>query len=260
MKKLGLISLAAVMASFAASADTVVTSKTYVDAQDNLKQNAITAGAANSVALYTGTTTTNGGADFTSRNLYSDTTAANYVAGTHSTYIPTMGAVMAQISNSASSVLPSGTSNQMLQHDGTEWTAVSVDTTPTENHTQPVTSGGVYTALSAKYDASNPKGYQANVLEGVQVNGTNLTITDKKVNLGAAAGKSVETAISSTAANNTDDELTTAKAVYDYVNPIQSAVTTLQGCTHTCTSSDPTNSPDACDLITINCVTTASQS
>ncbi len=97
---------------------------------------------------------------------------------------------------------------------------------------------------------------QANVLEGVQIAGVDQTITSKKVNLGAAAGKAVETAISSTAANNTDAEVPTAKAVYDYVNPIQTAVTALQSCTHTCTSSDPTNAPNACDLVTINCVET----
>lgn len=33
------------------------------------------------------------------------------------------------------------------------------------------------------YDSTNPSGYQANILEGVQVNGTDLTITNKKVNV-----------------------------------------------------------------------------
>ena len=189
MKKLAFISLAAIMASFAASADTIVTSKTYVDSKDNLKQNAITAGAANSVALYTGTTTTNGGADFTSRNLYSDTTASNYVANTHSTYIPTMGAVMAQITSS----VPSGTANNV-----------------------------------ATYDAQGKL---------------------------SATGRGVYSDASSYTAANDADKLVAASAL----NTVKTAVDTLQNCTHTCASSDPTNAPNACDLITINCVQTASQ-
>ena len=39
------------------------------------------------------------------------------------------------------------------------------------------------TALNAKYDASNPSGYQANVLETVKVNGTALTPTSKTVDV-----------------------------------------------------------------------------
>ena len=47
-----------------------------------------------------------------------------------------------------------------------------------------ITSLMVTTALGyTPYNSSNPNGYQANVLEGVQVNGTDLTITSKKVNV-----------------------------------------------------------------------------
>ncbi|MBO4480747.1 MAG: hypothetical protein J5742_03970 [Alphaproteobacteria bacterium] len=53
---------------------------------------------------------------------------------------------------------------------------------------------------------------EANVLEGVQVAGTDQTITNKKVNLGAAAGKGVATTVSS---SSTDSDVATAKAVYD---------------------------------------------
>lgn len=47
-----------------------------------------------------------------------------------------------------------------------------------------ITSAMVTTALGyTPYNSSNPSGYQANVLEGVQLNGTDLAITNKKVNL-----------------------------------------------------------------------------
>ena len=57
---------------------------------------------------------------------------------------------------------------------------------------------------------------QVNVLEGVQVNGVDQTIdANKKVNLGAAAGKAVDTTITSAAA---DTAVPTSKAVYDFLN------------------------------------------
>ena len=47
-----------------------------------------------------------------------------------------------------------------------------------------ITSAMVTTALGyTPYNSTNPNGYQANLLEGVQVNGTDLTITNKKVNV-----------------------------------------------------------------------------
>lgn len=238
MKKLVFVSLAAVMASFAASADTIVTSKTYVDTK---MQSKMATGSANEIPVYTGSLSDTNAPTFSPRAIHSGDT---YTAGTDANKIPTMGAVMAQINNSASTVLPTGTSNQMLQHNGTSWTAVSIDTAPTADHTQPVTSGGVYTALSGKYDASNPSGYQANVLEGVQVAGTDQQITNKKVNLGAAAGKGAATTVSST---STDSDVATAKAVYDAVNVVQTQVTALQNCKHECADSD-------CTLINVTCV------
>lgn len=238
MKKLVFVSLAAIMASFAASADTVVTSKTYVDTK---MQSKMAAGAANNIPVYTGTLSDTNAPTFSPRAIHSVNT---YDGDTDANKIPTMGAVMAQINSSTSTILPTGTSNQMLQHNGTSWAAVSIDTAPTADHTQPVTSGGVYTALSGKYDASNPSGYQANVLEGVQVAGTDQPITNKKVNLGAAAGKGAATAVSST---STDSDVATAKAVYDAVNAVQSQVTTLANCKHTCADSN-------CTLINVTCV------
>lgn len=236
MKKLVFVSLAAVMASFAASADTIVTSKTYVDSKDNLKQNAITAGAANSVALYTGTTTTNGGADFTSRNLYSDTTASNYVAGTHATYIPTMGAVMAQIQNSAVT-LPTGTAGSVVLYDangkiGGERAiarALGTDTTAT---TLP-TTGAVVTELNGKQD--NLGG----TVGGASTAGKVVTAT-------ATAGTVGYTAIDTTVTNGSSN-LVTSDAVYDAIGAVQTQVTTLQNCKHQCADSD-------CTLINVTCV------
>ena len=47
-----------------------------------------------------------------------------------------------------------------------------------------LSSSDITTALGyTPYNSTNPSGYQANVLEGVQVNGTDLTITSKKVNV-----------------------------------------------------------------------------
>ena len=61
--------------------------------------------------------------------------------------IPTMGAVMAAIGANG---LPSGTNNQVLQYSNNAWTSVTMDSAPTASSNKPVTSGGVYTAVSAK--------------------------------------------------------------------------------------------------------------
>lgn len=45
-----------------------------------------------------------------------------------------------------------------------------------------------FSALSSKVDEITATGGELNILEGVQVNGTNLTITDKKVNITVASG------------------------------------------------------------------------
>ena len=48
---------------------------------------------------------------------------------------------------------------------------------------QPTDNANLATALNAKYDASNPSGYQANVIETVKVNGTALTPVSKAVDV-----------------------------------------------------------------------------
>lgn len=76
---------------------------------------------------------------------------------------------------------------------------LSFDDTPTDGSINPVTSDGIYEALGGKVDKETgyslmsedehtklsgvETGAQVNVLEGVQKNGTDLTITNKKVNI-----------------------------------------------------------------------------
>ena len=58
-------------------------------------------------------------------------------------------------------------------------------------------------------------GAQVNVIESITVGGTAQTVTNKKVALGAAAGKAVDTSIT---ANSTSTNLPTSKAVEDRIN------------------------------------------
>ncbi len=204
MKKIAFIALAAALTSLGATADTIVTSKTYVD---TTRQPKITPATTGHVVIYNGTDSANGNAAILSdKAVYDGTTTYNET--TNAGDLATMGAVISRINNIAG--LPTGTQNQILQHDGTTWVAKAMDATPTASSNNPVTSGGV------------------------------KTYVDGKVSSAATVSNSSTT----TAPNE--------KAVYDLVNPIQTAVTTLQNCTHTCASSDGGTTP--CDLITINCV------
>ena len=284
MRKIGLFALMTTLVSLGAFADTVVTSRTYVDAkvqaQGSTTGSILSASspddkAPSSKAVYTALQGIDGATPYTGTGLISvndhqiSTTAEQNVqadwdeaTATSDAYIankPTIVNAATDITGATSADTKELPTTYAVQQYVTTAAAASnfVEDSITDGVTTKAPSeNAVHDALALKYDASNPSGYQANVLEGVQIAGVDQNITSKKVNLGAAAGKAVETAISSTAANNTDAEVPTAKAVYDYVNPIQTAVTALQSCTHTCTSSDPTNAPNACDLITINCVET----
>jgi hypothetical protein len=216
--------------SFGAFADTIVTSKTYVDSKDNLKQNAITAGTAGSIVTYLGTTTTNGGANLGEKAVLSGTT---YDSNTDADKIPTMGAVMAQISSSAASVLPTGTANQILQHNGTNWAADTMDSAPTASSNKPVTSGGVYTAVDAKQNKLDANNSTANPNGSLVAYGTTA---------GTPAVKKIVTTV---AANGTD--IPTDGAVFSAVDAVQQSVTALQNCKHVCHDSD-------CTLIDVQCV------
>lgn len=249
------------MTSLAASADTIVTSKTYVDARDDLRV-PINQGVGTNNANVGKTLVVNG--------------QGNLELGT------------------VSGLLPSGSNNQILQHNGTTWVAETMDSTPTASSTNPVTSGGVYTAVDAKQnklDANNATTYPngslvaygttagtptaKKIVTAVAQNGTDIptdgavytALSGKQDNLGgganadkvvtatSTAGTVTYTAIDTTPTQNSSN-LITSGAVYS----VKSQVDALAACTHTCASSDPTNSPNACDLITISCVEPASNS
>ena len=235
MKKLVFVSLAAIMASFAASADTVVTSKTYVDTK---MQSKMATGSANEIPVYTGSLSDTNAPTFSPRAIHS---ASTYTTGTDDNKIPTMGAVMAQINNSASNILPTGTSNQMLQHNGTSWTAVSIDTAPTADHTQPVTSGGVYTALSGKQDTLT--------FDNTPTENSNNPVKSGGIKTYADGKVSSATTISTTSTTTKKKK----KAVSEAIGAVQTQVTTLANCKHQCTDSN-------CTLINVTCVEAASNS
>ena len=227
MKNIGFISVLAVLVSFGASADSVVTSKTYVDTK---MQSKIATGDANQIPVYTGALSDTNAPTFAPRAIHS---ANTYTSGTDDDKIPTMGAVMAQIQSSASEVLPTGTENQVMQHNGTAWVAQTMDNTPTDASTKPVTSGGVYTAVAGKQ----------NILP---VNDVTNNPSGSLVAYGTTAGTPATKKIVTTVAPNGTD-IPTDGAVAAAVASVQSAVTELQNCTHTCADS-------GCTLISINCV------
>lgn len=82
--------------------------------------------------------------------------------------------------------LPSGTSNQVLQHNGTSWTATTMDSAPTASSNKPVTSGGVKTAVDAKQ--TKP----ASVADGKVLtytgNDANTNVTAKYIQVPVATG------------------------------------------------------------------------
>ena len=237
MKKLVFVSLAAVMASFAASADTVVTSKTYVDTK---MQSKMAAGAANEIPVYTGTLSDTNAPTFSPRAIHSVNT---YDGDTDANKIPTMGAVMAQITTNAVQ-LPIGTANSVVLYDangeiGAERAIATTLGTNADATTLP-TTGAVVTGLNDKQNK-------------LSANNANTYPNGSLVAYGTTAGTpSTKKIVTAVAENGTD--IPTDGAVYSAVNAVQQQVTQLAACKHTCTSSDPTNSPNACDLITIDCV------
>lgn len=56
-------------------------------------------------------------------------------------------------------------------------------------------------ALDAKYNASNPDGYQANVIETIKVNGTVQTITTKTVDISIPAAPTVDQTYNASSTN-----------------------------------------------------------
>lgn len=230
MKKLVFVSLAAVMASFAASADTVVTSKTYVDTK---MQSKMATGSANEIPVYTGSLSDTNAPTFTPRAIHS---ASTYTTGTDDNKIPTMGAVMAQITGHEVQ-LPTGTPNSVVLYNGEGKigaeraiaTTLGTDTTAT---TLP-TTGAVVTELNGKQD--NLGG----TVGGASTAGKVVTAT-------ATAGTVGYTAIDTTVTNGSSN-LVTSDAVYDAIDTVQTQVTTLANCKHQCADS-------GCTLINVTCV------
>ena len=94
--------------SLNAYASSVVTSQTYVDNQDALKQDKITAGTTGNVVLYNGTQ--NGQTQFTGRAIYDGATAYN--SSTDANKLITAGAV-----NTMAPELPTGDAGYVVTYD-----------------------------------------------------------------------------------------------------------------------------------------------
>ena len=93
-----------------------------------------------------------------------------------------------------------------------------------------LSSSDITTALGyTPYNSTNPNGYQANILEGVQVNGTDLTISSKKVNVQVPTKISDLTDDTSTYPIDKADTLTGLTASItelNYVDGVTSAIQT----------------------------------
>lgn len=91
-------------------------------------------------------------------------------------------------------------------------TIAATDTTYSEATTS--VAGLMSAADKTKLDGV-AEGAQVNVIESITVGGTTQTVTNKKVALGAAAGKAVDTSITD---KSTSTNLPTSKAVEDRIN------------------------------------------
>ena len=65
-------------------------------------------------------------------------------------------------------------------------------------------------ALDGKYDASNPDGYQANVIETIKVNGTVQTVTTKTVDISVPEAVTVDTSMSTSSTNPVQNKVITS--------------------------------------------------
>ena len=101
--------IASVIAINSVFADTIVTSKKYVDDRDALKQDKITAGTTGNVVLYNGTQ--NGQTQFSERAIYDGSN--DYDETTDANKLITAGAV-----NTMAPELPTGNSGYAVLYDG----------------------------------------------------------------------------------------------------------------------------------------------
>ncbi|MBQ6736332.1 MAG: hypothetical protein IJQ90_02490 [Alphaproteobacteria bacterium] len=123
-KTLFIGAIASVLTINSVLADTIVTSRGYVDAADALKQDKITAGTTGNVVLYNGTS--NGQTQFSERAIYDGTN--DYNSSTDANKLITAGAVDGmvgdvydyvddEISNIPTPELPTGTAGNVVTYD-----------------------------------------------------------------------------------------------------------------------------------------------
>lgn len=121
--------------------------------------------------------------------------------------------------------------------DTTAATTISIDSTPTANSTNLVTSGGVKAAIPTKVsDLTNDSGFTTNTgtITGITMNGSSKG-TSGVVNLGTVltahqdiSGKeNTSNKVTSLSSSSTDAQYPSAKCVYDIVGDIQTALTAI---------------------------------
>ena len=292
MRKVGLFALITALTSLIANfakADTVVTSKTYVDAKISSSadiSSTSTTTAPNEKAVYDAIAAVESSAG-TNYQGKSTGISLGYDSGT---WKPAVAGNYASVVYD--STLDSGNGAVTIGVDTTKVTS----TYDTENglidtSTKLITEGVVAQALSSVVSDSTIYFTQNNVaVDSFTVNAVNSStialpvpnwdaadtavgyITNKPTITNAASDitgavstdtKELPTTYAvqqyvdakvSSSSSISDTSTTTApneKAVYDAINTVQSAVDTLASCTHTCADS-------TCDLITISCVNLAS--
>lgn len=296
------------MASVAASADTIVTSKTYVDNRDNLKVD---------IAQGVGTNNANVGKTLivnSQGNLeLGEVAASNFVEDSITDGVtnkaPSENAVHDALANKqdkdttqvykvgqngAWSAVENAVTNGTYATKSVNATtgAVTIDVNATtDGSLANAGTGGtdaakIPTANAVKtYVDSQASSVATNILNGTQsttdtthaltnaatttaLNGKQATIPATGTNSATAgttvitytgtAGQIGERGIYSDASSYTAGTDANKLVAASALNTVQTAVTALQNCTHTCASSDGGTTP--CDLITINCVTGGSQS
>ena len=202
MKKTGLFAIVAALTSIGAHADTIVTSKTYVDAKvsssaDISSTDSTT--APNQKAVYDALQSANSAVSNILTQIVSDA---------DTTHAPSGNAVYDELAGKQNNLGGGANSGKAV---------IATDTAGTV----------AYTTIKTAVDSSSD----------LITAGAVKTYADAKVSTSTAVSNSDTT----TAPNQ--------KAVYDAIGAVQSSVTALQSCTHTCANT-------ACDLITVSCVDT----
>lgn len=160
LRGFSLVALLVVMPSLS-FANTVVTSQTYVDIQDALdeklsnKLNGTSTSGQKIGDLAAGSAAGQDQVMYPSAAAVKEySVAKNQGVGTNNANVGKTLVVNSSgvLELGSIDALPSGASNQVLQHNGSAWVSTTMDTTPTASSNKPVTSGGVATALNGKLD------------------------------------------------------------------------------------------------------------